>query len=263
VNCLYVFTLGYFFSRNRKIISNICELFSYHQRITEKIRPEVRTIIPKVKMSAIIKDDLRIELREPTWRDGNISLLELVVIINMIRQRSPRAIFEIGTFDGRTTLNLACNSPDDSKVYTLDLPPAGKNLLSGGFPISGNSGNLVNKHMIGSRFHETGCDKKITQLYGDSASFDFSPYENAMDFVFIDGSHAYEYVISDSEKALRLLKNGRGIILWHDYSWVWDGVAKAVNELYSRRPEFREMKNIEGTSLVYLRRASGGPAAHA
>ena len=32
-------------------------------------------------------------------------------------------IIEIGTFDGRTTLNLAMNAPKGSAVFTLDLPP--------------------------------------------------------------------------------------------------------------------------------------------
>jgi len=33
-----------------------------------------------------------------------------------------RNIFEIGTFDGRTTRNMAANVTKDGHVYTLDLP---------------------------------------------------------------------------------------------------------------------------------------------
>ena len=47
---------------------------------------------------------------------------------------------------------------------------------------------------------------------GDSASFDFSKLGTRMDFIFIDGSHAYEYVLRDSETARGLLRDGRGLI---------------------------------------------------
>ncbi|MBD3183553.1 class I SAM-dependent methyltransferase, partial [Candidatus Poribacteria bacterium] len=86
-------------------------------------------------------------------------------------------------------------------------------------------------------------------LYGDSADFDFSPYFGTMDFVLVDGSHSYEYVLSDTDNALKLLKNGKGIILWHDYGH-WDGVTKALNELYESSEVFRSLKHIDGTSLV-------------
>ena len=43
-----------------------------------------------------------------------------------------------------------------------------------------------------------------------------------MDFIFVDGSHSYDYVLNDSRKALSLLRGGKGIILWHDYPG-WTG----------------------------------------
>ena len=104
----------------------------------------------------------------------------------------------------------------------------------------------------GSRFHEAACGNKITQLYGNSATFDFSPYENKMDFVFVDGAHTHGYILNDSEKALRLLKDGQGMILWHDYRWVWDDVRITLNELYLTRSEFKNIRHIKDTSLVCL-----------
>ena len=47
-------------------------------------------------------------------------------------------------------------------------------------------------------------EKQITQLYGDSANFDFSPYAGRMGLVFVDGSHSYDYVLQDTASALRL-----------------------------------------------------------
>ena len=77
-----------------------------------------------------------------------------------------------------------------------------------------------------------------------------------MDFVFVDASHAYEYVLNDSRIALNLLRQGKGIILWHDYNrpeW-WPGVLKALNRLYTGSPAFSRLRQIEGN----LARLYGG-----
>ena len=72
-----------------------------------------------------------------------------------------------------------------------------------------------------------------------------------MDFIFVDGSHSYEYVLNDSDKARKLLRDGRGVIVWHDYG-DWDGVTKALNELYSAGGDFKGVKHISGTPLACL-----------
>ena len=248
-NCLYIFTIGYLFSKNRKLISNICELFNY-QKLKEALKPELKAIIPDMDAAELVRDDTLIEMRELHWLDGNASIEELIFIAKLIRQHKPSRLFEIGTFDGRSTLNLACNSLPDARVYTLDL--SGENRAVKKTVVLNGDMSFVNKVATGSRFQGTDCENKITQLYGDSAAFDFSPYENKMDFVFIDGAHTYDYILNDSEKALKLLKGGRGIILWHDYKWVWDDVRKALNELYLTRNEFKNLKHIKDTSIVCL-----------
>jgi len=248
-NCLYIFTIGYVFSKNRKLISNLCELFNY-QKIKETIKPELKAIIPEINIADLVNEATPIEIRELHSVDGNVTAEELIVIAKLVRQYKPNRMFEIGTFDGRTTLNLACNSSDDAKVYTLDLPNQ-KYVAKEQVALDGDM-SFVNKSVTGSRFVRNECKNKITQLYGDSATFDFSPYEKKMDFVFIDGAHTYEYILNDSDKALKLLKDAQGIILWHDYKWVWDDARKALNKLYSTRSEFKDLKHVKGTSLVCM-----------
>ena len=167
----------------------------------------------------------------------------------MIRKSHPSRLFEMGTFDGRTALNMAANSPEDAVVYTLDLPVEKINETA--LPIASGDAQHIQKDQSGSRYLRTCEKKKIAQLYGDTASFDFSPYFNGMEFVFIDASHSYEYVLNDSRIALRLLKNRRGLILWHDYG-TFDGVTKALNELYAGDPQFKGARHIKETSLVCL-----------
>ena len=251
-NCLYIFTVGYLFKKNRKYVSNMCELFGF-QKFKEWLDPDIRTTIPKIEIAQAVNDAVPVQLCEASWTDGNISLLELTVIAKIVRQYKPKKIFEIGTFNGRTTLNLACNSPENATVYTLDLPEKKS------FPGKSNGlvadVSFVNKAKTGSMFHKTQYANKIVQLFGDSAAFDFSPYHNSIDFVFIDGAHTYGYILNDTDKAFKLLNNGCGLILWHDYSWVWADVARALNKLYATNGKLKDIKHIKGTSLVYYRNA--------
>jgi predicted O-methyltransferase YrrM len=82
--------------------------------------------------------------------------------------------------------------------------------------------------------------------------FDFSLYYNSIDFIFIDGAHTYKHTLSDSANALKMLRNGCGVIVWHDYAGVWEGVVRALNRLYKTQDTFKDIHHIEGTSLAYL-----------
>jgi predicted O-methyltransferase YrrM len=174
---------------------------------------------------------------------------ELMSINRAISFHKPLNLFEIGTFNGRTTLNMAANCSKKSRVYTLDLPRS--NINSTKLHLDPSDKLFIDKEIIGLNYLRTAYKKKIIQLYGDSATFDFSHFNNKMDFVFIDGSHSYEYLLNDSKKALSLLRDGKGIIMWHDYG-SWIGVTKALNELYSKDENFKNLKHIQGTSLAYL-----------
>jgi len=208
-----------------------------------------KTIIPKIGLSELIPEDVFIQIHQSGSADGNISMPELMSINRAIGFHKPLNLFEIGTFNGRTTLNMASNCSEKSKVYTLDLPKEKINTTI--LPLAPGEKSFIDKEIIGSNFLETDYTKKIIQLYGDSATFDFSHFNNNIDFIFIDGSHSYEYVLNDSKKALSLLKNGKGVIMWHDYGG-WIGVTKALNELYLKDEKFKNLKQIQGTSLAYL-----------
>src|SRR5665213_4274927 len=52
---------------------------------------------------------------------GGLTLLEMFSVTAASRIVQARQVFEIGTFLGSTTLNLALNIPDDGTVFTLDL----------------------------------------------------------------------------------------------------------------------------------------------
>jgi hypothetical protein len=81
-----------------------------------------RPIAPLIGSSDIVTKDAIVELRELVAINGNVSLQELAVLASLVRIRQPHRIFEFGTFDGRSTLNLAVNAPKQTLVMTLDLP---------------------------------------------------------------------------------------------------------------------------------------------
>lgn len=204
------------------------------------------TSLPVVKWKSLV-DRKSISICEHRKSDGNVRISELGVICQFARGLSEGGtIFEIGTFDGRTTLNLALNSPA-CRVATLDLPP--RTITR--FAVESGERHYIEKTASGERFLKNSrmfpdAVNRIVQLYGDSAEFDFNPYEGECDLVFVDGSHAYEYALKDSHTAFRLRKNG-GVIIWHDYG-VWKGVTRALEELEENTGA--GLYHIYGTSLV-------------
>ena len=183
--------------------------------------------------------------------NGNIRISELGVLSALAGSCEDGSdLFEIGSFDGRTTLNLAMNSPARCRVFTLDLPPE----LNTAFPLAKGERHMVEKPRPGLRYEKhraahPAAVGKIHQLLGDSAVFDFTPHARSCSLVFVDGSHAYDYAVSDTRAAMKMVKKG-GLIVWHDYG-VWEGVTKALEELDQR--EGFGFRNIRGTSLVCWR----------
>lgn len=172
-----------------------------------------------------------------------------MAVIGLARQVAQRAVFEIGTFNGRTALNLAANLPPSVRVFTLDLPP--ERVSTTRLRLDEADVQFAQKDTIGDLLHRYELANRTTQLIGDSASFDYSPYAGAMDMVFVDGSHSYDYVINDTQQALKMLRPG-GVVVWHDYG-AWAGVTKALNERHAQDPRFESIRHIRGTTLAFLK----------
>ena len=140
-------------------------------------------------------------------KEADYPILELVAMLQ------PQRVFEIGTSTGRRTALMAMNMADDAKIFTLDLPP------DADLPEHASDLHLIaeSKHSVGKHFRETRWfGGKISQLFGDSKTFDYAPYRDSIDLVFIDGSHTHEYAASDTVHACEMIRRG-GVILWHDY----------------------------------------------
>jgi hypothetical protein len=250
-SAVYVFSFGFIFARNRELILHVCEHFGAAGMRKRSAQDKPVPVVPTLAASELVSKGLPIRILELTVVDGNVSIFELIVIANLIQILKPTRLLEIGTFDGRTTLNLAANSPPGAVVFTLDLPK--DSLNSTLLPLAPFDAKYIANQATNHRFVGTEYQDRIVQLWGDSAAFDFSPFVGTMDFVFVDGAHSYQYVLQDSATALRLLRNERGVILWHDYDtpW-WTGVTQALNELFLQDGPFGRLRRIEGTALAYM-----------
>jgi hypothetical protein len=245
--CVYLFTIGWVRGRNRALMAAICSHFGLETRTVE-------LTLPEISIEALLGDPGPVRIPEPTPQDGNVSALESLVIAALTAASAPSRCFEIGTFDGRTALTLAANCANGARVFSLDLPA--DRLEKAALTLEHADRAYVDKPIVGARLRGRPEAQRVTQLLGDSATFDFTPYHGNMELVFVDGAHHYEYVMSDSRHALAMLPSGRGVILWHDYGG-WPGVTRALNHLHATDPEFRDLRHIAGTSLVCLIR---GPA---
>ena len=216
-------------------------------RRVRKVERGQKTSLPAVDWQEAI-DVRAIRIVEPQKNSGDVSLGELAVLASAAAAlRAGDEIIEIGTFDGRTTLNLAVNAPAQYRVFTLDLPPD----AAPKFDLAPGERAYVEKPRSGRRFLQAppewaAAAGRITQLIGDSATYDWSPHAGRAGLVFVDGSHAYDYVSADSDTAFRLVAN-KGMVIWHDYG-VWEGVTRALEEIEASRQ--LGLRHVRGTSLV-------------
>jgi predicted O-methyltransferase YrrM len=201
--------------------------------------------VPSCPLVTLFDGPRTVTLIDLDQTDGNTTLLEQLVILGLAKQRGARTVFEFGTFNGRTAANLALTLGPEAEILTVDLPADQQPAQA----LAAGERKYVEKPVSGAKAQWL---SNVTQLYGDTAMFDFSPWQGTRDMVFVDALHAYAYVRADTELALQLLKPG-GLVLWHDYG-VWPGVTEALNELYRDDTRFAGMRHVEETSLCFMDR---------
>lgn len=184
---------------------------------------------------------LNVGNREP---GTSTTIFELSCILMGMHEVDAKKVIEIGTFNGNTTLNIATNLPADGEVVTIDLPVEGD--TSYALDIDGaDKRNVTDRNRVGIQFQEHTSKDKIRQVFGDSARLDFESLGGPFDFAFIDGCHDYNYVKSDTDNILKVMRKG-GLVMWHDYAEM-ESVSLAVDE-YKHR--FDRLCAIEGTRIA-------------
>src|SRR3989344_2419944 len=184
---------------------DVVRLFRENKIEEKLIEDLIKSLSLPIKAVSITDKDIIIHPKEES-----ISLYEIKVLATLCRALNPKKALEIGTFKGRTTVNLAKNTSPKTRIYTLNLPQEKCDF------------------QVGKWFKDTPYAKKIKQIFHDSKTFDFSTLPK-MDFIFVDGGHDYSTVKKDTQSALNILDSG-GTIVWHDVDICHLGSTKAVFE---------------------------------
>lgn len=198
------------------------------------------------------------------------------ILAYIFEQAKPKRHLEFGTWQGFGTCLCLENSP--ASVWTINLPdgettPEGNWAYGERVPESieapldavienfGNDehgGRIYHRTdaggYIGRLYRERGLANRVHQILCDSREWDTTGIElGFFDSAFLDGGHTSEVVISDTQKALPLIKSG-GLILWHDFSpdqeviknsTAVNGVTSAIQSLL---PKLRDQLD----SLVWI-----------
>jgi hypothetical protein len=182
---------------------------------------------------------------------GGTSDSEAWVIAVLARHNAQ--FFEFGTATGKTAYLWARNTSEHGRATTITLRVADR---AGYQAAPGDDTESTTWALNDPVFDEyvyskTDVAHRVTQLYGDSKAFDETPHVAKYDVVFVDGSHAYSYVLSDAAKAMKMVRPG-GIVLWHDYQGpnTAGDVFKALNHLRESVP----LQHLAGTTMVFWRR---------
>jgi predicted O-methyltransferase YrrM len=168
---------------------------------------------------------------------------ERLFLASVARSRGNRPCFEIGTAAGNTTVLLAANM--EAVVYTLDLPDSDEwepSLTRLG------SDDTVRASRKRAEFIEKNPRANITQLVGDSATYDYGEYHDRIGLFFVDGAHSFEYVKSDTMNAAWCCQND-GVIVWDDFTTTWE-VTDYVRTLKAAGVE---LFGIRSTRLAFTR----------
>lgn len=203
-----------------------------------------------VSVSTITKFS-KINLLEVVDKAGGLTFQELVSILGICSIFPSGKVLEIGSFRGRTALNIIYNFPN-IKLYTFDLP---ENFT--------DQKNLKYKLIESDKFQAFHKEKnelkkkyndffsKINSIEGDSATYDFSNFDNFFDIIIIDGSHKYENVVIDSENAIKMIKKD-GFIIWHDYSKDHIDVLRAIR--FIKKKYSISINRLKHTKFAYYQK---------
>lgn len=205
----------------------------------------LKHIRPHQVLFAVPEERRHIKSLIPGPNSGGLLSLELSALLALEKLIQPKRIFEFGTYFGETAYLLALNAPESAHVWTIDLSPESLRRVRFN-PMDSDLAHSV----IGQTryFARTSQLSRITQVFGDSMSFDYGQLPADFEFIFIDANHEYSYVRSDTLNAMKMVNHGWCCVIWHDYDKPeeYPGVKKYIDELAAEK----ELLYIEETSLV-------------
>ncbi len=173
--------------------------------------------------------------RNKEYRGWSMENDDAPILAYLYRNHRPKRHLEFGTWEGFGATLCAANS--DAEIWTLNLPDGERDAAGGPVYASARADNdrpvEANPYtidagkgayyqtdsgpFIGWRYRQAGLKGRVHQILVDTTKWDTSAFAPGFfDSVLIDGGHHANVVVSDTEKALPLLRSG-GLMLWHDF----------------------------------------------
>jgi predicted O-methyltransferase YrrM len=190
---------------------------------------ELERVLASLQQSDV-EQEAKVRMHPLLRGGGSGSVSEMAVLSVLTATKRPETILEFGTYDGCSTWHLWANSPESTRIITLDLPAKTKVEGSTDYGLQG----VMSRTFLPA-------SPRVQLIEMDSRLWDPATI-GQVDFCFIDAGHSYECVKNDTEKALAVMREG-GVIVWHDASWRRDGygVNRYLREL---REEGRDVQLI-------------------
>jgi hypothetical protein len=151
-------------------------------------------------------------------------LLDMIDHINKHTPTSKCIIYELGCYQGEGT-EIFANYFD--KVYAVDP-------WQNGYDNTDKASYACEMTKVEKEF-DTRLSKYINVIKLKTRSIDIinTINDNSIDFVYIDAIHTYESCLSDIKLWLPKIKTNF-FIGGHDYHKKWNGVMKAVDEVFGK-----------------------------
>lgn len=128
---------------------------------------------------------------------------EITALFEMIKDRKPSVVGEIGSDMGGTLYIWSRILPRDGTIVSIDLPRLYRKSLNRFFASFFTGSQEV--HFVREDSHSPRCFERVKALLKG----------RAFDFLFIDGDHSYEGVKKDFFAFSPLVRQG-GLIVFHD-----------------------------------------------
>jgi predicted O-methyltransferase YrrM len=143
----------------------------------------------------------------------------------------PLRIVELGSWVGHSALKMAeaCEGLVDYEIHCVDH-------WNGGNAIQRKAADEHDAYRefcrnVGDRLGKTIIPHRTSTTEGAADWGSRVPEQQPIDILFIDAGHEYDEVLSDIQRWQPYVRPG-GLILGHDYSYLFPGVKRAVHETY-------------------------------
>lgn len=164
--------------------------------------------LPVIKMDQVVNSG-SLSLGPMTFLDGGSLPTDMMLLAGLAENIEECDYFEIGTWRGESVAAVAARA---GSCHTLCLTDDRMRAM-------GMHENTIRSHRMFS-----GSLENVTQLRGDSRSFDFASLGKKFDLIFIDGDHHYDFLRSDTRNVFEHLVHENSIVVWHDYGFHPDQV---------------------------------------